>query len=70
MPYTQFLGFIKYCKSLNPWPQKSPKVPAVFSDKEVEGKITVGKGGGNKKPTACLKKAMYEILKPWQERQI
>jgi hypothetical protein len=33
-------------------PEKNPKVPAVSSDKEVEGKITVRKGGGKK--TDCL----------------
>jgi hypothetical protein len=37
---------IKYYIRLNLIYEKRPKVCAIFSDKEVEGKITVGKGGG------------------------
>jgi hypothetical protein len=46
-------------------PEKSPKVPAVSSDKEVDGKITVRKGGGTKK-TDCLpiKYNLKQDLKP------
>ena len=46
IPYTLHLNFIKYYERLNLLPKKSPKVAAVSPDKEVEGKITVGKGGG------------------------
>ena len=49
IPYTLCQVIIKYYSILNISQEKSAKVPAILSDKEVESKITVGKGGGNKK---------------------
>jgi hypothetical protein len=50
--------------------RKKAKVSAVFSDKEGEGKITVGKGGGINGPAACPSKiTANKILRHWQERQ-
>ena len=47
---------INYYKKLNNNKEKSPKVCGFFSDKGLEGKITVTKGGGKKRPTACPSK--------------
>jgi len=52
-PLTPIPFFIKYYRKLNQNKEKSPKVCRVFPDKELEGKITVTKGGGTKK-TDCL----------------
>jgi len=51
-------------QKLESFAEKSPKVPAVLPDNEVEGKITVRKGGGYK-TTDCLpfKYNIKQVLK-------
>jgi hypothetical protein len=50
--------------------EKTAKVSTVFPDTELEGKITVTKGGGIKKETVCPSKtSISRIKKHWQERQ-
>jgi flagellin-like hook-associated protein FlgL len=50
--------------------EKTAKVSTVFPDTELEGKITVTKGGGKRRPTACPSRiSISRIKKHWQERQ-
>ena len=46
IPYTVCQVIIKYYSGLNFLKEKSAKVQSIKTDKKVEGKITVEKGGG------------------------